>query len=227
MKLTCLGHNCWQLDTAEHTVLLDPFLDASPTAPCKAEEVRADCVLVSHGHFDHVGDAVSIVERTGATLLANFELVEWFKKQGVSEEQLLPMNLGGEVELPWGKVQMTLAHHSSSLPDGSCGGSPCGFLLQVEGKRIYFACDTALFLDMKLIGAGGLDLAVLPIGDQFTMGPDASLEAIRLLNPQQVLPCHYNTWPPIEQEVASWAKNVRQHTAAEPTILSPGESLSL
>ena len=119
---------------------------------------------------------------------------------------------------------MTTALHSSSLPDGSYGGEPAGFLLELEGKRIYFACDTALFSDMQLIGQSGLDLAVLPIGDLFTMGPKDSLAATKLLKPKQVLPAHYNTWPPIEQDAGEWANLIRGGSDAEPVVLQPGES---
>lgn len=227
MDITWLGHNCWQIVAGETTLLLDPFLDDSPTAPVKAADVSPQFVLLSHGHFDHVSDAVSIASRTGATVLANFEITEWLKAQGIAEEKLVPMNLGGGVDLPFGRAQMTLAHHSSSLPDGSYGGNPAGFLLELEGKRIYFACDTALFLEMKLIGLGGLDLAVVPIGDQYTMGPSQSVEAINLLTPRRVLPCHYNTWPPIAQDAAAWAEEVRKQTGAEPCVLQPGGSLSI
>ena len=132
------------------------------------------------------------------------------------------MNPGGGIEQPFGHVKFTIAHHSSSMPDGSYGGVPGGFLLSSTSARVYFACDTALFLDMKLIGSGGLDLAVLPIGDLYTMGPDDSIDAIKLLNPKRVAPCHYNTWPPIAQDAAAWAERVRSHTAAEPIVLEPG-----
>jgi L-ascorbate metabolism protein UlaG (beta-lactamase superfamily) len=227
MRFTWLGHNCWQIKLADQTLLVDPFLDDSPTAPIKATEVSCDVVLVSHGHFDHVSDAATIAQRTGAKVLANFEVGEWLKKQGVAEGQIEAMNLGGGIDLPGGRVTMTLAHHSSSLPDGTYGGNPGGFLLEADMKRVYLACDTALFLDMKLLAHPRLDLAVLPIGDRFTMGPEASIEAIQLLNPRHVLPCHYNTWPPIAQDAASWSERVRQQTAAEPHILTPGESFDL
>jgi L-ascorbate metabolism protein UlaG (beta-lactamase superfamily) len=124
-------------------------------------------------------------------------------------------------------VKSTLAFHSSTLPDGSSGGSPGGFLITTEGRRIYFACDTALFGDMKLIGAGGLDLAVLPIGDHYTMGPDDAVEAVKLLQPRKVSPSHFNTWPPIAQDEMHWADRIRQETSAEPVVLKPGESLTL
>jgi L-ascorbate metabolism protein UlaG (beta-lactamase superfamily) len=137
------------------------------------------------------------------------------------------MNPGGGIQQPFGHVKFTIAHHSSSMPDGSYGGVPGGFLLRLADARVYFACDTALFFDMKLIGAGGLDLAVLPIGDQFTMGPDDSIAAVNFLSPKRVAPCHYNTWPPIEQDAAAWAEQVRLHTAAQPVVLAPGEQISL
>ena len=224
VSLTWLGHGSWSI-AAGAQILLDPFLDDSPTAPLKASDVAADTILVSHGHFDHVSDVVAIAERTGATVVSNFEICEWFTKQGVEKTE--PMNLGGGVDFAWGRVQATLAHHSSALPDGTYGGNPSGFLLSLEGKQVYFACDTALFLDMKLIGSIGLDLAVLPIGDRFTMGPDDAVEATKLLQPRQVAPAHYNTWPPIEQDAAAWAERIRAHTSAEPVVLEPGGQLTL
>lgn len=223
LELTWLGHGSWSLRTGQETVLIDPFLDDSPTAPVKSQQVAADYILVSHGHFDHVADVAKIAQRTGALVVSNYEIATWFSQQGV--ERTLGMNLGGATALPFGRVKSTLAHHSSELPDGSYGGNPGGFLLETGGKRLYFACDTALFLDMQLIGRGGLDLAVLPIGDLFTMGPDDSLEAIRLLQPRRVLPAHYNTWPPIAQDAAAWAARVRSETQAEPVVLEPGGKL--
>ncbi|MEM6799113.1 MAG: metal-dependent hydrolase, partial [Planctomycetota bacterium] len=167
MKITWLGHNCWSIETAQHKLLIDPFLDDSPVAPIKAADIEADFVIVSHGHFDHISDAAAIATRTGATVVANFEVGNWLKGQGVAEDKLEQGNPGGGIDLPFGRLTFTIAHHSSSLPDGSYGGVACGLLLAIEGKTLYFACDTALFLDMKLLGAGaaatgGLDLAVLP-----------------------------------------------------------------
>lgn len=225
-KLTWLGHGSWFLKVGEHSVLLDPFLDESPTAPIKAAEAEADYILVSHGHFDHVADVAPIAKRTGATVIAIFEVAEWFGSQHGVEERI-GMNLGGSVRLPFGQVQMTIAHHSSQLPDGSYGGSAAGFLLKLETATIYFACDTALFSDMQLIGDAGIDLAVLPIGDLFTMGPEDSVRAIELLRPPRVLPAHYNTWPPIEQDAQAWAELVRSKTDAEPIVLEPGGTLDV
>jgi L-ascorbate metabolism protein UlaG (beta-lactamase superfamily) len=226
-KITWLGHNCWSLETGSHTLLVDPFLDESPTAPVKSGDVKADIILVSHGHADHVGDTIKIAKRTGATVIANFEVGEWFAKKGVDSKCIVEMNPGGGIRQPFGHVKFTIAHHSSSMPDASYGGVPGGFLLTLDKAKIYFACDTALFLDMKLIGAAGLDLAVLPIGDLFTMGPDDSIDAIKLLNPKRVAPCHYNTWPPIAQDARAWAERVRSHTAAEPIVLEPGGKITV
>jgi L-ascorbate metabolism protein UlaG (beta-lactamase superfamily) len=213
------------ISTGGKTILLDPFLNDSPTSPVKANDVKPDFVLVSHGHFDHVADAAAIANRTGATVVANYEITDWLGRQGV--KNVVAMNLGGNVDMPFGRVKMTIAHHTSMLPDGSNGGSPCGYRLTLPDGTIYFACDTALFSDMKLIGAGGLDLAVLPIGDLFTMGPDDALEAVKLLKPRRVVPSHYNTWPPIAQDAAAWAERVKQETMTEPIVVEPGGTITL
>jgi L-ascorbate metabolism protein UlaG (beta-lactamase superfamily) len=218
--LTWLGHGTWLIETDDTKILLDPFLDENPSSPVKAADIEADYILVSHGHFDHIADAIPIAKRTGATVIAVFEIAEWLKNQGV--ENTLAMNVGGSVDLPFGKVTMTIAYHSSQLPDGSYGGNPVGFVLTIARKRIYFACDTALFEDMKLIGMDPIHLAVLPIGDLFTMGPRESLRAIELLAPRMVAPAHYNTWPEIEQDVEEWSLDVRHVTTAQPRVVPPG-----
>ena len=224
-ELTWLGHGSWAIATAGQHILLDPFLDDSPTAPVKSDQVEADVILVSHGHFDHVADVTKIAQRTGATVISNVEISQWFEKQGVSNT--VGVNLGGSLQQPFGRVKYTLAHHSSSLPDGTYGGNPGGFLLTLKDGKVYFACDTALFLDMKLLGRERIDLAVLPIGDHFTMGPEDSVEAIKLLEPKRVAPAHYSTWPPIQQDPHSWAQRVQAHTGAEPVVLEPGGKITL
>ena len=225
-ELTWLGHASWQVKTDIHTLLIDPFLDDNPAAPVKAKDVAADFIFCSHGHFDHVADAGKIANRTGATIVSNYEISEWFGKQGV--KKTLGMNLGGSASLPFGRVQMTIAFHSSQLPDGAYGGNPGGFVISLtKGPRIYFACDTALFGDMKLIGAKGIDLAVLPIGDLFTMGPKDSVEATKLLNPSRVIPSHFNTWPPIAQDGAAWAARVKKEIGCEAVSLKPGETMEV
>jgi len=226
IELTWYGHATWLISTGEHKILLDPFFDDSPTSPVKASDVEADFILVSHGHFDHIADAASIANRTGAPVYTVYEIANWLN-QNHGVEQANGMNIGGAVELPFGKLKMVPALHSSSLPDGSYGGVAAGFILKIGETKIYFACDTALFSDMQLIGAVGLDVAVVPIGDLFTMGPADSLTATDLLKPKVVLPSHYNTWPPIEQDAEAWSKGIKSRTKAKPIVLSPGESYTV
>ena len=217
-----LGHATWLIESDGHRLLVDPFLNDSPASPVKAEDVDAEVILVSHGHFDHVSDVASIARRNGAQVIANFEVADWFAKNH-NLENTVGMNIGGQFKTDLFSVKMTHAIHSSQLPDGSYGGSPAGFLLSLGDTTIYFACDTSLFSDMQLIGKAGVDVAVLPIGDLFTMGPADSIEAIKLIQPKQVLPSHFGTWPPIEQDAEAWAEQVRKQTEAEPIVLSPGD----
>jgi L-ascorbate metabolism protein UlaG (beta-lactamase superfamily) len=224
VTITWLGHSCFALEGDGHRLQIDPYLNDNPASPIKADKAEADFILLTHGHFDHVTDAPAIAKRTGATVLANYEVGEWLKREGIAADKVVQMNPGGAVRLPFGRVKFTIAHHSSSTPDGAYGGVPGGFLIELAGKRLYFAGDTALFLDMKLIGLGGLDLAVLPIGDMFTMGPEDAVEAVKFLNPKKAAPCHYNTWPPIAQDAAAWAEEVRRQTAAEAIVVEPGGS---
>lgn len=224
-ELTWLGHATWLIVTPEARIVLDPFLDEAPAAACKAADVAADFVLVSHGHFDHVADAAKIARRNHATVIANFEICEWLSKRGA--KRIHPMNIGGRCAQPFGAVRMTIAHHSSTMPNGASGGSAAGFVLELTDGKVYFACDTGLFLDMRLIGEIGLDLAVLPIGDNFTMGPQDSLKALELLRPRKVIPVHYGTWPLIEQNAEAWSQAVLRQTDAEPVVLGVGETFEL
>ena len=157
--------------------------------------------------------------------ISNFEIQNWLSEQGV--ERTHPLHIGGGWDFGFGRVKLTIAHHGSALPDGSYGGSPAGFLLTLEGKKIYHACDTGLFYDMKLIGEEGLDVAILPIGDNFTMGPEDALKAVKLLEPRLVIPIHYNTFDVIEQDPQAFAARVEAETPAQCVVLQPGESLRL
>ncbi|MEJ2040012.1 MAG: metal-dependent hydrolase [Desulfosarcinaceae bacterium] len=224
-NLTWFSHACVLIETEQVRILVDPFLTGNPLAPVSADQVSADVILVSHGHGDHLGDTVSIAKRTGALVISNFEIVNWLQGQGV--ENTHPQHIGGGFNYPWGRVKLTIAHHGSALPDGSYGGNPCGFLIQAEGKTIYHACDTGLFYDMKLIGDAGVDLAILPIGDNFTMGPDDALRAVELIAPQKVLPIHYNTFDVIRQDVEKWKQAVEDRTAARVVVLSPGDKIKI
>lgn len=225
-RLTWLSHGGWMIETEEHRILLDPFLTDNPAARIPVQQLpKVDHILISHGHFDHVADAATIAKQHDATIVAIYEIADWFTKtQNI--ESTVGMNIGGQIELPFGSVKMTPALHSSQLPDGSYGGEPAGFLVTIQGTRIYFACDTALFSDMKIY-AENVDVAVLPIGDVFTMGIDDSVAATKLINAKKVLPAHYDTWPPIAQNANEWAARIQTETTAEPVVLAVGESIDL
>jgi L-ascorbate metabolism protein UlaG (beta-lactamase superfamily) len=221
-RLCWIGHACLLLESDGQRLLIDPFLTGNPAATLKADQAGADFILVSHGHEDHVGDTVAIAKRTGATVICNYEISQWLQKKGV--KKVHGQQHGGGHDFPFGRVKLTLAFHGSALPDGSNGGNPCGFYITFkDGKRVYDAADTGLFGDMRLIGEEGVDLAVLPIGDNFTMGPDDALRAVKLIQPRKVVPMHYNTWELIAQDATAWAQKVRAETKAEAVVLKPGE----
>jgi L-ascorbate metabolism protein UlaG (beta-lactamase superfamily) len=227
-RVRWLGHACLLVETDGKRVLIDPFLTGNPAAAVQADEVPADFILISHGHGDHVGDAVAIARRTGATVIANYEIAEWLKQQGLKEDKVHGQQHGGGHAFAFGRVKLTLAFHGSVLPDGTYGGNPCGFLIYTkDGKKIYDAADTGLFGDMRLIGEEGIDLAILPLGDNYTMGPDDAVRAVKLLQPRRVLPIHYNTWPLIAQDAPAWARRVRAEAGSEVVVLKPGESLEV
>jgi L-ascorbate metabolism protein UlaG (beta-lactamase superfamily) len=224
MKLTWYGHATMLLEVSGKRLLVDPFFTGNPVATISAAQASADFILISHGHGDHVGDAVAIAKRTGALVISNFEICNWLENQGVKTHA---QHLGGGHQHPFGYLKLTLALHGSALPDGSYGGNPCGFLLTTEGRKIYLACDTGLFGDMQLIGEEGIDLAVLPIGDNYTMGPDDALRAAKLIRALNVIPVHYNTWDLLKQDAGGWAKRVEAETGSKVAVLKPGESFSL
>jgi len=225
-KLTWYGHATLGFETGGYKLIIDPFFEGNPAASTSPEAVEADFILVSHGHGDHVGDTVSIAKRTGALVVSNFEIASWLEGKGLSKTH--GQHIGGGFKHPFGYLKLTLALHGSALPDGSNGGNPAGFLLTTnDGKKIYMAQDTGLFGDMKLIGEEDLDLAVIPIGDNYTMGPDDALRAVKLLEPKIVIPIHYNTWDLLAQDANAWAARVEKETKSKAVILKPGESYSL
>lgn len=224
-KLTWFGHATLGLETGGHHLLIDPFFNGNPAASAKPENVAADFILVTHGHGDHVGDAVSIAKRTGATVISNAEISSWMGRQGVDNTHA--QHIGGGYHYPFGYLKLTMALHGSALPDGSNGGNPAGFLLTTnDGKKIYMAGDTGLFGDMKLLGEEGLDVAVIPIGDNYTMGPNDALRAVKLLAPKHVIPIHFNTWEVIKQNPDDWAGRVSKETGAKVHVLNIGDSFS-
>jgi L-ascorbate metabolism protein UlaG (beta-lactamase superfamily) len=223
-KISYYGHAVLGLETSGYKLLVDPFFTDNPAASMSADQAEADYILVSHGHGDHVGDTVSIARRTGATVISNAEISGWLADQGVKTHG---QHLGGGFQHPFGYLKLTLALHGSGLPDGSNGGNPAGFLLTTnDGDKLYFACDTGLFGDMRLIGDEGIYLAVLPIGDNYTMGPDDALIAVKFIRPKHVIPYHYNTFPLIEQDPNAWAERVRAETETQVHVLNPGESIT-
>lgn len=225
-EITWFGHNTWLIETGGHKILLDPFLDNNPSSPVKAKDVDANFILISHGHFDHIDDAVTVANRCGAKVLANYEIATWLSEKHKVKDTI-GMNHGGGVNMPFGRAKFVPAIHSSVLPDGTYGGNPGGWVLSLPEGNVYFACDTALFSDMQLIGQMGIELAVVPIGDLYTMGPDDAVLATKFINPRRVAPCHYNTWPPINQDADAWAKKTKADTSARPIALKPGEKITL
>jgi L-ascorbate metabolism protein UlaG (beta-lactamase superfamily) len=225
LTLTWYGHATLGLKIGDYDVLVDPFFSGNPAASTTADKVKAQFILVSHGHGDHVGDTVAIAKRTGALVISNFEICNWLAAKGVKTHA---QHIGGGHRHPFGYLKLTQALHGSALPDGSYGGNPAGFLLTTpEGKKVYIAGDTGLFGDMRLIGEEGLDLAVLPIGDNYTMGPEDALRAVKLLQPKHVIPIHYDTFNLIAQDARAWAQRVEQETTAKVHLLRPGEQFIL
>ena len=217
MKFTYYGHACFAVEVAGKTLLFDPFITPNPLArDVDVKEIPADFILVSHGHGDHVADVVAIAKRTGATVIAPFEVGDWFEKKGVNNVQA--MNHGGAAATAFGRVKLTAAIHSSSMPDGSYGGNPAGFVIESSDGNFYYSGDTALSLDMKLIAEQTrLSFAVLPIGDFFTMGIHDAMRAADLLDVSRIVGVHYDTFPPIKLD----------REAARRTAQSAGKELFL
>jgi L-ascorbate metabolism protein UlaG (beta-lactamase superfamily) len=222
---TYYGHSAHLIHTGGYHLLVDPYFSDNPSAPIPHDQVPADYIFISHGHGDHIGDTETIVKRTGALIITNHEIAGWFGKKGLEAHG---QHIGGGHDYPFGYLKLTIAFHGSILPDGSYGGNPAGMLLTTKAdEKIYLACDTGLFGDMQLYGDEGINLAVLPIGDNYTMGPEDALKAVKLLRPKHVVPCHYNTFPVIEQDAHAWASRVEKETQAKVHVLKPGESLTL
>ncbi len=218
-----LGHSCVLLSHDKHRIIIDPFLSGNPVATMKADDVDPTYILVSHGHGDHIGDAIAIARRTGATIIANFELASLCERQGATVHS---MHIGGSHLFPFGRVKLTIAHHGGGYgADANIyTGPPVGFLVTIDGKTVYHPGDTGLFYDMKLIGEmNNIEVAFLPIGDNYTMGIDDAVKAIEFLRPRTVVPIHYNTFPAIAALPEEFAKKVSDTNVV---ILKPGEQLT-
>lgn len=218
-QITYYGHGTLGLKINQYQIIIDPYFTNNPATNTPAEEVEPDYLLITHGHGDHVGDAVEIANRTGAKVIANAEIARWMGAKGA---EVFPQHIGGGHDYPFGYVKLTQAVHGSSMPDGSYGGMPGGFLITTPTEeKIHFAGDTGLFAGMALIGEEGIHLAVLPIGDNYTMGPDDALRAVKLIQPKYVVPAHYNTWPLIAQDPEAWKKRVESETDTFVHIMDP------
>ena len=224
-QLTFYGHACFGLQVNDLHLLFDPFLSGNASASIRADDVPADYILVSHGHGDHIGDTVKIAKRTGATVICVAEIATWLEAQHVKTHA---QHIGGGFQYPFGYCKLTLALHGSQLPDGSDGGNPAGFLLTLlDAKKLYYASDTGLFGDMRLIGEEGIDVALLPIGDNYTMGPADALRAVEFLHPRVAIPMHYNTFSLIRQDAQAWKKKVEEKTETKVVVLQPGEKFTI
>jgi L-ascorbate metabolism protein UlaG (beta-lactamase superfamily) len=222
MQVTWLGHATFLLEDGDTRVLVDPFLSGSPTAPYGPDDVECDVILQTHGHVDHYLDTVAIAKRTGATVVAIVELAGEIKEKGV--ENVVDPNLGGTATFDWGWVKLMPAWHTGTTPDG-CVHTPAGLLISFGGKLVYILGDTALFSDLALAKrAGKIDLAIVPIGGHYTMDRHDAVAAVDLVDPLQVLPSHYNTFPPIETDAAAFQTDVEAQTNARCIVLEPGES---
>ncbi len=226
MRVTFLGHSCFLVETANARLLIDPGLGDSSPPNVHLSSLACDYILLSHGHEDHTCDALAIAKRCGATIVANYEIAEYFAAKGAKTHALNP---GGGHTFPFGRVKLTLAHHTSSI---GAGLNPiyldvaCGLLVQADGRTLFHAGDTALFLDLQLIGRAGIDLALVPIGDNYTMGPEDAVTALDFLKPKVAVPMHYNTWPVIAQDPNAFAAKAGEagHTVR---VLAPGQTIDV
>lgn len=225
IKITWFGHAFFSIETDKTTILIDPFIEGNRLCPISVRDAYADYICITHGHGDHLGNTFDIAKRHGSVIISNPEICSWLEEKGL--KKFHSMQIGGAFAFPWGKLKIALALHSSPMSDGSYGGNPVGFIFFIDGKKIYHAGDTGLFGDMKLIGDEKIDLALLPIGDNYTMGPDDAIKAISMIKPANVIPMHFNTFEVIKQNPVHWIEEVNASGLSKAIQLSPGESIIL
>jgi L-ascorbate metabolism protein UlaG (beta-lactamase superfamily) len=224
MEIRFLGHACFELSHGETRILIDPFLSDNPKAAVSADEVEPTHLFLTHGHFDHWGDAPDIAKRTGAHCVAITEL--GWELQGMDIENVVDPNLGGTVDFAGGWVRLVPAWHTSTTPSGTAN-TPAGLVIHLGGKTVYHLGDTALFSDLQLVPRRNeLDVAIVPIGGHYTMDRFDAATACEFLSARTVIPCHYDTFPPIETDAEAFKVDVESRTASRVTILAPGESHS-
>ncbi|MCA1594813.1 MAG: metal-dependent hydrolase [Chloroflexi bacterium] len=228
MTARFLGHSCWQLSTEHHSIVIDPFLTGNPLAAVHPEDLNVDAVLVTHGHSDHLGDTLAIAKRCDALVVGCFEVATYLGQKGA---RVHAMHLGGKHTFPFGAVKMIPALHGSGLvEDGQIIylGNPAGFVIEMGDRAVYHSGDTALFSDMKLVSRQRkMDLALLPIGDNFTMGIDDAVEAVRLIEPVRVIPMHYNTFEVVRADPEEFARRVAQQTRSVCEVVQPGQEIQI
>jgi len=226
MEIKFHGHSCFEISDGETTLLTDPFLKPNnPAAVASGEEVNPTHIAISHGHVDHVVDAVPIAKRTGAHCIAMVELAGWLGSQGV--EAISDPNLGGTVRFDWGWIKLVPAWHTNTTPDGTVIGPPAGLVINIGGFTVYHLGDTCLFSDLKLVAERTpVDLALMPIGGHYTMDRHDAVVAAQFIGADTVIPMHYDTFPPIETDSAAFKADVEAQTSSKVVLLKPGESHS-
>ncbi len=224
-SLTYYGHSAFGIDTGSHKVLIDPFISGNPQATLSADQINCDAILLTHGHGDHLGDTVAIARRCGALVVTTYELAGFMDSQDVKNH---PMHIGGFHRFDFGAVKLTPAFHGGAVEGADIACAPCGFLFFFNNTCLFHPGDTSLTVEFELIGRmNRIDIALLPIGDNFTMGPEDAFEAVRMLKPKKVVPMHYNTWELIAQDPQSFKSRVESETDAKVQVVEPGATVEI